>query len=206
MSIFDLINKISHKKSGGRPIKKIIVGLGVPGTKYENTRHNAGFMALDSIAQKFNIVVDKHKFKAFVGDGFIENTRCLLVKPLTYMNESGISVEAAREYYKLDVSDIIVLVDDISFDPGKIRIKRKGSAGTHNGLKSIIYSTGEENFCRIKIGVGNKPRHDYDLARWVLASFKEDELEKLDDANKKIAQAIGLLVCGKIDEAMNKYN
>ncbi len=206
MNIFDLFDKISPKKRKGGPIKKIIVGLGNPGPKYDNTRHNAGFKALDAVAQKFNIVVDKYKFKAFVGDGFIENTRCLLVKPLTYMNESGVSVEAAREYYKLDVSDIIVLVDDISFDLGKIRIRRKGSAGTHNGLKSVIYSTGDENFCRIKIGVGNKPNPEYDLARWVLARLKGEDLEKLEAASEKIAQAIGLVVCGKIDEAMNKYN
>ena len=106
----------------------------------------------------------------------------------------------------MDVSDIIVLVDDISFDLGKIRIRRKGSAGTHNGLKSVIYSTGEENFCRIKIGVGNKPNPEYDLARWVLARLKGEDLEKLEAASEKIAQAIGLVVCGKIDEAMNKYN
>ncbi len=182
MNIFDLFDKISPKKRKGGPIKKIIVGLGNPGPKYDNTRHNAGFKALDAIAQKFNIVVDKYKFKAYVGDGLIENTRCLLVKPLTYMNESGVSVEAAREYYKLDVSDIIVLVDDISFDLGKIRIRRKGSAGTHNGFP------------------------EYDLAKWVLARLKGEDLEKLEAASEKIAQAIGLVVCGKIDEAMNKYN
>ena len=206
MNILDLFNKINPKHRGGGPIRKIIVGLGNPGPKYDDTRHNAGFKALDKIAQKFNIVVDKHKFKAFVGDGFVGSTRCLLVKPLTYMNESGVSVEAAREYYKLSVEDIIVLVDDISFDLGKIRIRRKGSAGTHNGLKSIIYSTGEENFCRIKIGVGNKPNREYDLARWVLAKLKGDELKKLEAANENVALAVELMVCGKIDEAMNKYN
>lgn len=206
MSVFDLFEKLRGRSNGVGPIKKIVVGLGNPGPKYDNTRHNVGFKAIDSIANEFNINVDKHKFKAFVGDGVINGVRCLLVKPLTFMNESGIAIEAAREYYKLDVSDIIVLFDDISFDPGKIRIRKKGSAGGHNGIKSIIYSTGEETFSRIKIGVGAKPNKDYDLGRWVLSRFDDNDIVKINEANKCVVEAVKLMVCGKIEEAMNKFN
>lgn len=206
MSVFDLFEKLKSRSSGGGPIKKIVVGLGNPGPKYDNTRHNVGFKAIDSIANEFDINVDKHKFKALVGDGVINGVRCLLVKPLTFMNESGIAVEAAREYYKLDVSDIIVLFDDISFDPGKIRIRKKGSAGGHNGIKSIIYSTGEENFSRIKIGVGAKPSREYDLGRWVLSRFDDNDIIKINKANKCVVEAVKLMVCEKVEEAMNKFN
>lgn len=206
MSVFDLFEKLKSRSSNVGPIKKIVVGLGNPGPKYDNTRHNVGFKAVDSIANEFNINVDKHKFKSFVGDGVINGVRCLLVKPLTFMNESGIAVEAAREYYKLDVSDIIVLFDDISFDPGKIRIRKRGSAGGHNGIKSIIYSTGEETFSRIKIGVGAKPSREYDLGRWVLSRFDDNDIAKIDEANKCVVEAVKLMVCEKIEEAMNKFN
>lgn len=206
MSVFDIFEKLKNRHSNVGPIKKIVVGLGNPGPKYDNTRHNVGFRAIDALSKEFNIRVDRNKFEAFIGDGFINGVRCLLVKPLTFMNESGGAVEAAREYYKLDVSDIIVLVDDISFAPGKIRIRKKGRAGGHNGIKSIIYSTGEENFSRIKIGVGAKPNPEYDLGRWVLSRFDNNDSIKIDEANRHVVEAVKLMVCGKIEEAMNKYN
>lgn len=206
MSVFDILEKIKNRHNNVGSIKKIVVGLGNPGPKYDNTRHNVGFRAIDALSKEFNIRVDRNKFEAFIGDGFINGVRCLLVKPLTFMNESGVAVEAAREYYKLDVRDIIVLFDDISFAPGKIRIRKKGSAGGHNGIKSIIYSTGEENFSRIKIGVGAKPNAKYDLGRWVLSRFDNDDIIKIDEANRHVVEAVKLMVCGKIEEAMNKYN
>lgn len=206
MSVFDIFEKLKNRSNNVGPIKKIVVGLGNPGPKYDNTRHNVGFRAIDALSKEFNISVDRYKFEAFIGDGFINDVRCLLVKPLTFMNESGVAVEAAREYYKLDVSDIIVLFDDISFDPGKIRIRKKGSAGGHNGIKSIIYSTGEETFSRIKIGVGAKPSPNYDLSRWVLSRFDDNDIIKIDEANRNVVEAVKLMVCGKIEEAMNEYN
>lgn len=206
MSVFDIFDKLKNRSNNLGPIKKIVVGLGNPGPKYDNTRHNVGFRVIDAIAKEFNISVDRHKFDAFVGDGFINDVRCLLVKPLTFMNESGVAVEAARDYYKLDISNIIVLFDDISFDPGRIRIRKHGSAGGHNGIKSIIYSTGEDTFSRIKIGVGAKPSPGYDLGRWVLSRFSDADMIKIDEATRRVVEALKLMVCGKIEEAMNKYN
>lgn len=187
-------------------IEKIIVGLGNPLPKYENTRHNAGFKALDALAKHYNISLKKRKFLSIVGYGNIENVECLLMKPQTYMNNSGEAVQAAKEYHKLPIEDVIVLVDDISFIPGIIKIKQKGSAGTHNGLKSIIYNTDSENFCRIKIGVGQKPSKSYDLAKWVIGDFTEDEEKKMNIAYKKVLEAVGLIVTKNIQKAMNFYN
>ncbi len=206
MSIYSIFEKLKNNSKKHQPINKIIVGLGNVGPKYENSRHNVGFKALDEISSNFGIKLSKQKFKALIGFGYIGDINCLLMKPLTYMNNSGVSVELARNFYKLDANDIIVLSDDISLDIGKIRIRSKGSAGGHNGLKSIIYSTGSDNFCRIKIGVGAKPSPDYDLAKWVLSDFNQTDTKILNETYKRVASAIKLLVYDKINEAMNEYN
>ena len=209
MSIFKIFEKLREKNSEGSKITKIIVGLGNPSQKYENTRHNAGFKAIDKIAKTYNIdlnKIDKKKFNAIVGDGYIDKTRCLFLKPLTYMNRSGETIESAKRFYKLNMEDILVLYDDISFDVGVIKIRKKGSSGGHNGIKNIIEETGEDNFLRIKIGVGKKPEKDYPLDRWVLSNFSAIEKEKLEETFQKITKATKLIVNGKIDEAMNTFN
>lgn len=208
MNIFKLFEKISTNNKNSK-IEKIVVGLGNPTPKYENTRHNAGFLAIDSILNSDMVKINKEnirKFQAIITDLYIDNFRCLFLKPITYMNNSGEAVEAIIKYYKLDVKDVLVIYDDISFDVGEIKIKKKGSAGGHNGIKSIIYETGQEDFVRIKIGVGKKPHKNYDLAKWVLSTFDETEKEKLNLAFQKTKIATKLIVSGEIEKAMNEFN
>lgn len=204
--IIELFDLIKRKEKVKGPISYIVAGLGNPGPKYENTRHNIGFKALDLISYFNEVKIDKKKFSGLTAKAQISDKRCILVKPMTYMNESGKSIEEARAYYKLDINKIIVLVDDISLPIGKIRIRKKGSDGGHNGLKSIEYSTGSDEYIRIKIGVGNKPTQDYDLAKWVLSNFKEEDKEKLELALDNANEAVNLIVGDKIEEAMNKFN
>ena len=194
-----------RRKPAG-PVEYLIVGLGNPDKKYENTRHNAGFMGLDAIAREYGAAVKKLKFKAVVGDAEIAGRRCLLMKPDTYMNNSGEAVRAAVSFYKIPMEKVIVLYDDISLDPGKLRIRRKGSDGGHNGIKSILYLTGSDQFPRIKLGVGAKPRPDYDLAAWVLSPFPREELELMQESCGKCPEIVRLIVEGNIDRAMNQYN
>ena len=184
----------------------MIVGLGNPGSKYENTRHNAGFMAVDKIAENLGTKIDKMKFKGLYADVNIEGKRCLLLKPTTYMNNSGESIVEALNFYKLDVDRLIVIYDDISLELSKMRIRRKGSHGGHNGMRSIIDLTGSEDFLRIKLGVGKKPHPDYDLAKWVLGQFRPDDMSKLQDAISNTEEAIKLMVNDNVNEAMNKFN
>ena len=184
----------------------IIVGLGNPGREYVNTRHNTGFEAIDTIASKYNIKLNKEKFKAIYGEGFIAGEKVLLLKPQTYMNLSGESLRDFVNWYKVDTENIIIIYDDISLDVGKLRIRRKGTDGGHNGIKSIIYHTQSDTFPRIKIGCGKKPHPDYDLADWVLSEFKKDEQKALLPALENACKAIELLVNGEIDKAMNLYN
>ena len=168
MGIFDLFKQIegeSHKM--GKPTW-LVVGLGNPGLEYAETRHNAGFLAITQLAKQHEIALSTMKFRSDCGDGMLGETRCFFMKPATYMNNSGEAVAAAAEFYKIPPERILVLYDDISLPPGKIRIRRKGSAGGHNGIKSIIALLGSEEFPRVKIGVGEKPRKDYNLADWVL--------------------------------------
>lgn len=187
--------------SNKNSIEYLIVGLGNPGPKYEQTRHNAGFMAIDRLGE-----VNKLKYKGLLSECSLNGHRCLLLKPQTFMNNSGESVEAVASFYKIPTARVIVIYDDISLPPGKVRIRRQGSAGGHNGIKSIIECTGEDNFPRIKLGVGSKPHPDYDLADWVLSKFKADDLKALDEPLSHIDDMVGLIVGGKIDEAMNRYN
>ncbi len=192
--------------NGSTGIEYLIVGLGNPDKKYENTRHNAGFIAIDAIAKELNTDVKRLKFKSLTAEATIANHRCLLMKPTTYMNNSGQAVVEAMNFYKIPIEKVIVLYDDVSLDPSKLRIRRKGSDGGHNGIKSIIYLTGKDTFPRIKIGVGKKPHPDYDLADWVLSSFNNDELKQILETCKNMHEIITYIIEGKMDVAMNKYN
>lgn len=184
----------------------VIVGLGNPGKNYEKTRHNAGFMAIDAIADKYGISVKEKKHKALCGTGVIEGQKVLLVKPQTYMNLSGESVGEVLNFYKLDPEEeMLVIFDDISLAPGNIRIRKKGSAGGHNGIKSLIAHTGTQGFMRIKVGVGEKPK-GWDLADYVLGHFSEDDTKKLEEVMPDIVRAAVLMMQGDVDKAMNDYN
>lgn len=190
--------------SGG--VDYLIVGLGNPGSEYEATRHNAGFIVVDMLAEKLGCGLTKLKFKSLYGTADIGGKKCLILKPQTFMNNSGEAVRDAAAFYKIPAENIIVVSDDISLDVGRLRIRRKGSDGGHNGLKSIIYLLNNDNFARIKVGVGKKPHPDYDLAAWVLSRFKNDEVDDLKKAAENACDAIKLMVEGKTDMAMNKFN
>ena len=184
----------------------LIVGLGNPGEKYEYTRHNAGFLTLDRLCVEENFKINKMKYKSVIGEVNICSHKCIAMKPQTFMNNSGEAVREAASFYKIPPEKIIVIFDDISLPCGKLRIRRKGSDGGHNGIKSIIYHLGSDNFPRIKIGVGEKPHPDYDLADWVLSTFKKDEMEQLKNAVESACEAVRLIADGKTDVAMNKFN
>lgn len=207
MSIFDVFDRISANSQNARgKIEYVIAGLGNPGLEYENTRHNAGFIALDMLARQCGEEINRMQFKGRTADVMLGDKRCLLLKPTTYMNNSGESIVQALEFYKLDVSSLIVVCDDISLDVGRLRIRRKGSHGGHNGLRSICELTGSDSYERIKMGVGKKPHPDYDLAKWVLGKFGKEDMEKLNTAAENACECIKLMVQGKTDQAMNKYN
>ncbi len=184
----------------------IIAGLGNPGPKYANTRHNAGFMAVDMLADENGFEIKKSKFSSLVADEMIGGKRCLIMKPQTMMNNSGEAIYEAASYYDIPDENIIIIYDDISLDVGKTRIRRKGSAGGHNGIKSIISCIGSENFPRVKIGVGKKPNPDYDLVNWVLGEFPKAQKDDLNGALKNSLEAVKLIVNEDIDRAMNLYN
>ena len=184
----------------------LIVGLGNPGTKYEFTKHNAGFMCLDLYAQDNGLKINKLKFKSLLTDCRIGEKRCILLKPQTFMNNSGEAVKECADFYKIPPERIIVIFDDVSLDLGKIRIRRKGSAGGHNGIKSIILQLLSDEFQRIKIGVGKKPDENWDLADWVLKPFTKDELSVMRKTAQDTEKIIELMVEEKTEEAMSKYN
>lgn len=207
MSIFDIFDRIStNSQTAGGKIEYVIAGLGNPGLQYQGTRHNAGFNVLDTLANQLNVKINRMKFKGLTEEVTIEGVRCLLLKPNTFMNLSGESVVQALEFYKLDTQKLIVVYDDISLEPGKLRIRRKGSHGGHNGMRSIIDLTGKDDFSRIKIGVGKKPHPDYDLAKWVLGKFSKEDSERMKTSAENACQCIKLMVQGKTDAAMNQYN
>lgn len=184
----------------------VIVGLGNPTAQYEGTRHNAGFDVIDVLAEKYNISVDARRCRAFCGKGVIAGQKVLLVKPQTYMNLSGESVGGIVNYYKIDPeSDLLVIYDDISLDVGQLRIRKKGSAGGHNGIKSIIAHLGTTVFPRIKVGVGEKPKN-YDLADYVLGHFSKQERELMEEGYEHASDAVEQIVQGEIEAAMNVFN
>lgn len=207
MSIFDVFDRISANSTATKgKIEYIIAGLGNPGMEYDNTRHNAGFFTIDILAAQYGENINRLKFKGKTAEVTIEGKRCLLLKPTTYMNNSGESLVQAMEFYKIDAENLIVIYDDISLEPGKLRIRRKGSHGGHNGIRSIIELTGHDDFPRIKIGVGKKPHPDYDLAKWVLGKFRKEDTEKLKTAAENACECIKLMVSDRTDKAMNKFN
>ena len=184
----------------------IIAGLGNPGKEYETTRHNIGFETIDYLSDKYNVRVNKLKFKSLYGETNIGGEKVFLVKPQTFMNLSGEAIREFSAFYKVPAENIIIINDDISLAVGKMRIRRKGSAGGHNGLKSIIYQLNTDNFPRIKIGVGAPENKDYDLANYVLGRFSKDEISVLEDIIIKASEAIEEIIKRGIDSAMNKYN
>lgn len=188
------------------PVDFMIVGLGNPGKQYENTRHNAGFLAVDTIAQKHHTDIKRIKFKGLVGECSLGGKKALLLKPSTFMNLSGQSVREAMQFYKLPPEKVLVIFDDINLEPGKLRIRRKGSDGGHNGIKNILYLTGKDTFPRVKIGVGKKPNPQWDLADWVLSHYTKEETAQMQEVYEKIPDVCRLIVAGQIDEAMNRYN
>ena len=194
------------KKFSNNSIEFIVAGLGNPDRKYENTRHNSGFIMLDYIADKLAVKVNRVKFKSTVGEARINGHRVLLMKPSTYMNNSGQAITEAMNFYKIPPENVVILLDDINLDVGKTRIRSKGSDGGQNGMKNIIYLSGSDNFPRIKIGIGKKPNPEYDLAAWVLSKFTKDEMKTLEKVAENCCDAVELILDGKIQEAMNRYN
>ena len=184
---------------------KIIVGLGNPGKEYEKTRHNTGFIVLDKLSEKFNIEIKKEKSKALIGTGEINGEKVMLVKPQTFMNLSGEAVRGLVDFYKEDIENVVIIFDDIDLEIGKIRIKERGSAGTHNGMKSIVSHLGTEKFTRIKVGIG-KPKGNIDLIGHVLGKFTEDELKTLENSTNNAVDAAIMIINNEISKAMNKYN
>lgn len=206
MGIMEIFAQLeSQGKSSGKP-EWLIAGLGNPGLVYENTRHNAGFLTMDYLAEQEQLEINKMKFKSYCADATLAGKRCLILKPQTYMNNSGEAVVQAMQFYKIDISHVIIVFDDISLPVGKLRIRRKGSAGGHNGIKSIIELTGSEDFSRIKLGVGKKPNKNMNLADWVLSKFKEQELTELKKASANAYEALKLIINDETEQAMNLYN
>ncbi len=207
-NIFDLFKQIStaDTSKSSQTISFIVVGLGNPGDKYTTTRHNAGFMAIDAVAQKYNARIDRARFKALCGECEIAGARVLLMKPQTFMNLSGEAVSEASRFYKIEPKNVIILSDDTTLDCGRLRVRRKGSAGGHNGLKSINEHLGTEEYPRIKIGVGQKPHPDYDLADWVLGSLNPNDLIKMKETFDALCQGLEKLLAGDIDGAMRICN
>ena len=203
--MFSKFKSSSYQAPTG-PVEYIVVALGNPGKEYEITRHNAGFLSADYYADKNNFKIDRLKYKSLCGDCMIGGKRVLFMKPSTFMNLSGQAVTEAMSFHKVPAERVIVIMDDISLEPGKMRIRRKGSDGGHNGMKNIIYLSGSDAFPRIKVGVGAKPNPNYDLAAWVLSKFTADEQKALAEVFPKVAESIELIVGGKIDQAMNRHN
>lgn len=183
----------------------IIIGLGNPGKKYENTRHNAGFDAIDKLAYENGIKIDKLKHKALIGEGRIGSEKVVLVKPQTYMNLSGESVISVSQFYKVEPENIIVLYDDIDLDVGKLRIRKKGSAGSHNGMKSIIKCLGTQDFPRVRIGV-SKPPEGWDLADFVLSRVSKEQQSDMNNGIDKAVKTVEEIIKSNLEVAMNKYN
>lgn len=206
-NIFDLFKQIEKKDTpAAGNLTHLVVGLGNPGDKYTFTRHNTGFMALDFIAEKCGVRVDRARFKSLCADARIGEHRVLLMKPQTFMNLSGEAVREAADFYKIPPKNILVLFDDINFDVGVMRIRRNGSDGGHNGIKSIIYQLNSDAFPRVKIGVGKKPSPDYDLADYVLGTYSDADKKTLFSMFSRVYDGVELILSGQIDKAMNLYN
>ncbi len=198
------IQKPTEQVTG--PIEYIIVGLGNPGRDYENTRHNAGFLCLDMLCEKKGIKIDRLKFKSLTADTMINSHRCILMKPSTYMNNSGDAVLEAAQFYKIPIENIVVIYDDAALPLGALRIRRKGSDGGHKGIRSIIEHFNNDNFPRLKLGIGQKPHEDADIKDFVLSSFSKSDAEAMKAAMSLACEALELIVDGQVEAAMNKYS
>ncbi len=205
-NIFDLFKKIERAEAPAGPVTHLIVGLGNPGADYVRTRHNAGFLFIDHMAERLGVRVDRARFRALVGEVTVEGTRVMLMKPQTFMNLSGEAVREAAAFYKIPPENVIVIADDVNFAAGKLRVRPKGSDGGHNGLKNIIYQLQSDVFPRVKVGVGVKPHPEYDLADWVLSNFSKEEYEALTAAFGRIYDGISLILKGDVPAAMQLCN
>ncbi len=207
-NIFDIFKKIESERgeSSNAPITHILAGLGNPGEKYFYTRHNAGFLAMDYIAQQCGVAVNRSKFKALVGEAVIAGKRVLLMKPQTLMNASGDAVVEAARFYKVPVENIIVMSDDVNLDVGRMRVRKSGSDGGQRGLRSIIAQMGSDNFPRVRFGVGQKPHPDYDMADWVLGNIPEADRKKISECFDVALSGIEKILSGDIDGAMQICN
>lgn len=209
--IFEIFKKISSTnasnagEAAGTP-EYILAGLGNPGDQYLLTRHNAGFMAMDYLSQKLSCPIRQIKFKSLVGVATIGGKKVLLMKPQTYMNASGEAVAEAARFYKIPADRVIVLVDDVCLAPGRMRVRKDGSAGGHNGLKSLIERLGTEDFPRVRLGVGEKPHKEYDMADWVLGKIPDADRKLLYQCLEATLPACELILNGKLEEAMGRYN
>ena len=203
--IFELFKKIGRREEKVGPPEYLVVGLGNPGAQYEGTRHNAGYAALDHIAEKASIRVRDLKFKALTGRGTLGGKPVMLLKPQTFMNLSGTSVKEASDFYNIPPEKIIVISDDVNFEPGRIRVRRSGSDGGHKGLYNIIYSLSSDAFPRVRLGVGRKP-DGYDMADWVLSRMGKEEAEALVSTFESVGDSVNLIIEGKVEDAMGKYN
>ena len=206
-NIFDLFKKIEKQDRSalGAPTY-LVVGLGNPGAEYAKTRHNAGFLAIDELAARAGVRMDRARFKGLTGEGTLGGVRVLFLKPQTFMNLSGESVREAAAFYHIEPSNIIVIYDDVTLDVGRLRVRGKGSDGGHNGMKSIIYQLNSDAFARVRIGVGKKPHPEYDLASWVLSTFSEAELLELNKAFDSVEKGVELLLAGDLAAAMQTCN
>ena len=192
-----------HRSGGG--VSWLLVGLGNPGAKYASTRHNMGFLALDGLADREGFRFNKLRFRAWTAQWKVGDQQVLVMKPQTYMNLSGECIREVMDYYKADIDDLIVIFDDISLEPGRLRLRPKGSAGGHNGIKSIIAHLGSDKFKRVKFGVGDKPK-GWDLADWVLGKFPAELYPQLRDGNTRACEAVECIISEGIESAMNKFN
>jgi len=204
--IFDLFKKIEEKRTPTAAPTHIIVGLGNPGKEYERTRHNAGYHAIDYLSDKLGVSITRAKFSGLCADAQLGKYRVLLLKPQTYMNASGESIRAAMDFYKIPPENVLVLVDDIYQDAGRMRVRKDGSHGGHNGLKSIERETGSSQYPRIRLGVGQKPSPQYDLADWVLGKMPKEDIEKLVTCFPLIDKAAEMILDGRFEEAMGLCN
>lgn len=206
-NIFDLFQRIAKQENGtSGPVEYIVAGLGNPGSRYERTRHNAGFLAMDFLSKKYGARLDRAKFKALVGEATIAGKRVLLMKPQTMMNASGDAIREAARFYKCPTEKIIILSDDFLLDVGRLRVRAKGSHGGHNGLKSIERQLSTTEYPRIRIGVGQKPHPDYDVIDWVLGNFSTEDLELISSRYEILSQGLEKILLGEIDGAMQLCN